>query len=135
MAQPSSATKHPGTDSPKRFDLDRVVLLSLAVGAVLLVYLVSTGVILSIAYEPQPEEAIGAGPAIDPPFLRWSHRWAANALVIVAIVATPVAMIASLVRYRPAIAGAVTGVLFLTCLLYTSPSPRDQRGSRMPSSA
>ena len=26
-------------------------------------------------------------------------------------------------------------VIFLTCLLYTSPSPRDQRGSRMPSSA
>ena len=26
-------------------------------------------------------------------------------------------------------------VLFLPCLLYTSPSPRDQRGSRMPSSA
>ena len=26
-------------------------------------------------------------------------------------------------------------VHFLTCLLYTSPSPRDQRGSRMPSSA
>ena len=25
--------------------------------------------------------------------------------------------------------------LFLDCLLYTSPSPRDQRGSRMPSSA
>ena len=25
--------------------------------------------------------------------------------------------------------------LSLTCLLYTSPSPRDQRGSRMPSSA
>ena len=25
--------------------------------------------------------------------------------------------------------------LILTCLLYTSPSPRDQRGSRMPSSA
>ena len=24
---------------------------------------------------------------------------------------------------------------FITCLLYTSPSPRDQRGSRMPSSA
>ena len=35
--------------------------------------------------------------------------------------------------YRPAIAylnGAYWG-----CLLYTSPSPRDQRGSRMPSSA
>ena len=26
-------------------------------------------------------------------------------------------------------------VMFSTCLLYTSPSPRDQRGSRMPSSA
>ena len=26
-------------------------------------------------------------------------------------------------------------LLTLTCLLYTSPSPRDQRGSRMPSSA
>ena len=24
---------------------------------------------------------------------------------------------------------------YITCLLYTSPSPRDQRGSRMPSSA
>ena len=27
------------------------------------------------------------------------------------------------------------GTLSVTCLLYTSPSPRDQRGSRMPSSA
>ena len=27
------------------------------------------------------------------------------------------------------------GLGSLTCLLYTSPSPRDQRGSRMPSSA
>ena len=26
-------------------------------------------------------------------------------------------------------------ISFLTCLLYTSPSPRDQRGTRMPSSA
>ena len=30
---------------------------------------------------------------------------------------------------------AVLGHLFGPCLLYTSPSPRDQRGSRMPSSA
>ena len=27
------------------------------------------------------------------------------------------------------------GLVFYPCLLYTSPSPRDQRGSRMPSSA
>ena len=29
----------------------------------------------------------------------------------------------------------IPGGYFKTCLLYTSPSPRDQRGSRMPSSA
>ena len=29
----------------------------------------------------------------------------------------------------------VPGAKFMPCLLYTSPSPRDQRGSRMPSSA
>ena len=39
-------------------------------------------------------------------------------------------------------AGAATALVgravpddYYTCLLYTSPSPRDQRGSRMPSSA
>ena len=30
---------------------------------------------------------------------------------------------------------AIIGGLLMVCLLYTSPSPRDQRGSRMPSSA
>ena len=33
-----------------------------------------------------------------------------------------------------AIVGAIV-YLLNNCLLYTSPSPRDQRGSRMPSSA
>ena len=31
--------------------------------------------------------------------------------------------------------GGTTNVMYWDCLLYTSPSPRDQRGSRMPSSA
>ena len=31
--------------------------------------------------------------------------------------------------------GDMTGSISVSCLLYTSPSPRDQRGSRMPSSA
>ena len=31
--------------------------------------------------------------------------------------------------------GKILGLVFSGCLLYTSPSPRDQRGSRMPSSA
>ena len=33
------------------------------------------------------------------------------------------------------IAALAGGGWWFTCLLYTSPSPRDQRGSRMPSSA
>ena len=32
-------------------------------------------------------------------------------------------------------ASGATGDFSIACLLYTSPSPRDQRGSRMPSSA
>ena len=35
-------------------------------------------------------------------------------------------------RFSEAVAD---GQVYATCLLYTSPSPRDQRGSRMPSSA
>ena len=31
--------------------------------------------------------------------------------------------------------GNISAIRPLSCLLYTSPSPRDQRGSRMPSSA
>ena len=31
--------------------------------------------------------------------------------------------------------GGKKKLIILICLLYTSPSPRDQRGSRMPSSA
>ena len=34
-----------------------------------------------------------------------------------------------------ALVGIIAATLFFNCLLYTSPSPRDQRGSRMPSSA
>ena len=42
----------------------------------------------------------------------------------------------SLIEGVPGVAKTVTAKLLAkTCLLYTSPSPRDQRGSRMPSSA
>ena len=41
----------------------------------------------------------------------------------------------SLTRGSPAITNHEDTVLLKACLLYTSPSPRDQRGSRMPSSA
>ena len=36
---------------------------------------------------------------------------------------------------RGALGTPVAGAMPMLCLLYTSPSPRDQRGSRMPSSA
>ena len=36
---------------------------------------------------------------------------------------------------NPLTNGQVSNNSLITCLLYTSPSPRDQRGSRMPSSA
>ena len=36
--------------------------------------------------------------------------------------------------YKSGLPGLIGGII-LSCLLYTSPSPRDQRGSRMPSSA
>ena len=37
---------------------------------------------------------------------------------------------------EPTIRADLAGLVqMLSCLLYTSPSPRDQRGSRMPSSA
>ena len=38
-------------------------------------------------------------------------------------------------KFDPAIVKVPYVEDFGTCLLYTSPSPRDQRGSRMPSSA
>ena len=39
------------------------------------------------------------------------------------------------VAYHPPLFRPVSRLVFPSCLLYTSPSPRDQRGSRMPSSA
>ena len=38
-------------------------------------------------------------------------------------------------EYREPFLGGGSVAIHITCLLYTSPSPRDQRGSRMPSSA
>ena len=38
-------------------------------------------------------------------------------------------------NYSKINASYIVTILFIACLLYTSPSPRDQRGSRMPSSA
>ena len=42
---------------------------------------------------------------------------------------------ANLGTYQITVMDATNATATATCLLYTSPSPRDQRGSRMPSSA
>ena len=44
-------------------------------------------------------------------------------------------MVGGKVRFSISVIWLRTAKRFLNCLLYTSPSPRDQRGSRMPSSA
>ena len=38
-------------------------------------------------------------------------------------------------KEKPLKGAKIIGCLHMTCLLYTSPSPRDKRQSRMPSSA
>ena len=48
------------------------------------------------------------------------------------ILVTEVARVAGRVAF---VIHVCFALLFRVCLLYTSPSPRDQRGSRMPSSA
>ena len=48
-----------------------------------------------------------------------------------ALMAQPDVLVINLLRYEVGAAMAP----YSSCLLYTSPSPRDQRGSRMPSSA
>ena len=76
----------------------------------------------------------------DAPVYRWSARQAVSAMSAGQITAVEYAQ--SLLERAEAhstLNAFVTleneHVLAEACLLYTSPSPRDQRGSRMPSSA
>ena len=72
----------------------------------------------------------------------WPMAGAAVYLVLIGLLALGLAAV--LRSLIPPLAGLLTLVLIVSpllagqrwdCLLYTSPSPRDQRGSRMPSSA
>ena len=80
-------------------------------------------------------------------FLVWSERFLCAALCCDCVLCTAVVVAPQRTRIekqrRPErrTKGCLCSCMFLyiqlfsSCLLYTSPSPRDQRGSRMPSSA
>ena len=60
----------------------------------------------------------------------WGKRLGATLMATMLTMLIPLLLLTAL-----AIFGVAAGIYDETCLLYTSPSPRDQRGSRMPSSA
>ena len=55
--------------------------------------------------------------------------------MMLGLVALTMLIIWGLPKITKAVPASLTAILVISCLLYTSPSPRDQRGSRMPSSA
>ena len=67
-----------------------------------------------------------------------SSGWLVNADALDADPQAPIVQDGDWLRWRrwhQQLKHCLTDLLSLACLLYTSPSPRDQRGSRMPSSA
>ena len=66
--------------------------------------------------------------------LRWVDGFESNIITFVNTIPTAEGG-THLSGFEKSMNRAVNDVLLKDCLLYTSPSPRDQRGSRMPSSA
>ena len=69
--------------------------------------------------------------------IKQNDRLAVSKLVLHCIrsnIRSPLA-ICTLIRYSSEVPCIVENVEYITCLLYTSPSPRDAHESRMPSSA
>ena len=86
-----------------------------------------------ITYSPTPSVSKQVG-------LFWSPNWTLDRLVWIPILIFFVSNTLTLwrERWRSSLIVPESGLLVgngWPCLLYTSPSPRDQRGSRMPSSA
>ena len=72
--------------------------------------------------------------SVEPSFLRW---WLFLTLACMALSRIALRLVQGFLRARGVNTRgyAIVGVNDLACLLYTSPSPRDKRQSRMPSSA
>ena len=83
-----------------------------------------------LALNPPPAPAdivvIAIKPQIFPEAVAQIQSWVGPETLVISIMAG--------IRLKQ-LAEAFNTDLVLRCLLYTSPSPRDQRGSRMPSSA
>ena len=58
--------------------------------------------------------------------------WKYHIIHLASKISKTIGIIARLRQFVPL---ATLHHIYISCLLYTSPSPRDQRGSRMPSSA
>ena len=102
------------------------VLLVVVVAVVIVALTDGGGTATPDLAQQQPVEVVGD------PLIPFSGDTMSDAAIgTVAPVIAGASFDGSSVRIGP---GAPTLVVFL-CLLYTSPSPRDQRGSRMPSSA
>ena len=64
-----------------------------------------------------------------------SARYSANTVGMVALVSLHAFEALAVAAAMPTVAEALDGLRLYACLLYTSPSPRDKRQSRMPASA
>ena len=68
----------------------------------------------------------------------WEFNGFDAVVLVILVISGLYAMSRGLLREVISLAALLIAViitLYIYCLLYTSPSPRDQRGSRMPSSA
>ena len=65
--------------------------------------------------------------------LKGTHNFTSNTIKLALYTANPYTTAST--AYSSGSANHVSGTGYTTCLLYTSPSPRDRTRSRMPSSA
>ena len=114
---------------------DRALLLGIPVYKLGRIVWMIAGGLAALTYVLQAPSSgispsvVSAGPAVLLPALAAAVVARLESLPMAFVAGIGLGMMDQLVRWNG------TGTPSITCLLYTSPSPRDQRGSRMPSSA
>jgi quinol-cytochrome oxidoreductase complex cytochrome b subunit len=90
-----------------------------AVGALALTYLIATGVVLSVRYEPEPGDALrDANFDTDQPFVRSSHRVVGLVAAIDLLAIACWSLVGALRTYRPALGFAGIGIAVLGVVAY-----------------